>query len=399
MQSFHSATRPLAVALCATLLGLSFALADHKPGHNPGRGGGSDGGSAPYQLVDLMGLTGVYSGGTFVQSSANAVCEPLSGAVLVVGHSWTPNDDGSAGNSPHPVLWEVDGDGGFMVSDLGLPPGATEATASDVNGWGAITINTLNPSNAIRAWVDVPGLPLQELPTNAQFVRSHAINNSGTVVGRDTTFDSAPGLIWHLDPSGTPSNAASLGLFHPWDIDQSGTMAGYEYDAATGIRAPAIAWFDENGTLQVEHLVPPDPEDWFNVPNGEATAISSNGTWVTGWLYDLDTQTTQAFVWSRATGPSMLGRLGGQASVALGVNDAGQVVGWSDTNDLKRPRAASLWDAGQMFDLNALAAAGSKIQLKEANAINNAGHVVGLMGVTRGRNSEEHAFLLVPQAP
>ena len=90
-----------------------------------------------------------------------------------------------------------------------------------------------------------------------------------------------------------------------------------------------------------------------------------------------------------------LGSLGGATSWALGVNNTGQVVGWSDTGGGKHSQAAFLWQSGQMVDLNSLADTGGQIHLQLAKDINDAGHVVGLMRISR-TVSETHGFLLIP---
>ena len=106
---------------------------------------------------------------------------------------------------------------------------------------------------------------------------------------------------------------------------------------------------------------------------------------------------TEAFVWSENTGMIGLGTLGGATSRGLGVNNAGQVVGWSDTGGGKHSQAAFLWQAGQMLELNLLADTGGKIHLQLAKDINDAGHIVGLMDISRPV-SETHGFLLIPNS-
>jgi len=82
-----------------------------------------------------------------------------------------------------------------------------------------------------------------------------------------------------------------------------------------------------------------------------------------------------------------LGTLGGTNSLALKINNRGQVVGWSDT---ATSRHAFLYADGQMQDLNDLTVnLPSGVTLKEARAINENGWIVGYTSGTY-----QHAFLL-----
>ena len=78
-----------------------------------------------------------------------------------------------------------------------------------------------------------------------------------------------------------------------------------------------------------------------------------------------------------------LGTLGGSESEALGLNDAGQVVGWSLTADGNT--RAFLYDGGTMSDLGTLGGPDS-----EAHGINNQGQIVGWADVD---HDLAHAFL------
>jgi len=92
----------------------------------------------------------------------------------------------------------------------------------------------------------------------------------------------------------------------------------------------------------------------------------------------------QSFLWDNGYGEPI-------DMLATGLNDHGQVVGWTGcgTSD---PTGALLWQDGELRDLNSLLKLDSQFELKRANAINNHGQIVGhgkLHGIT-------HAFLLTP---
>ena len=84
-----------------------------------------------------------------------------------------------------------------------------------------------------------------------------------------------------------------------------------------------------------------------------------------------------------------LGTLGGKSSEAVGLNDRGQVVGWSKTK--KGSRRAFLWQNGRMRDLGTFGGPGSM-----AFDINDRGQVVGWAD-TKARDKDglaiRHAFL------
>src|ERR687898_2708347 len=86
-----------------------------------------------------------------------------------------------------------------------------------------------------------------------------------------------------------------------------------------------------------------------------------------------------------------LGTLGGtQGSSALGINDAGQVVGYSGIPD--GSLHAFLYSDNQIYDLNTLISASSGWVLEDATAINTSGQIVG-----EGRiNGQSRAYLATP---
>jgi probable HAF family extracellular repeat protein len=85
-----------------------------------------------------------------------------------------------------------------------------------------------------------------------------------------------------------------------------------------------------------------------------------------------------------------LGRLGGTASFGQGVNDRGQVVGYSYLAG-DASFNAFLYSAGTLYDLNSLLEPGFATTLNYAYGINNNGQIVA-----NGNNG--HAYLLNPIA-
>jgi len=100
--------------------------------------------------------------------------------------------------------------------------------------------------------------------------------------------------------------------------------------------------------------------------NDTATVVGFSGTGTR----------SQAFVWTPASGIAPLPSLpAGDVSRALGVNNVGQVVGFSTTND--HAYRAVLWGTDrQVRDLNGLVSPAAGVLLVEAQAINNRGQIL-----------------------
>jgi probable HAF family extracellular repeat protein len=99
-----------------------------------------------------------------------------------------------------------------------------------------------------------------------------------------------------------------------------------------------------------------------------------------------------AFLWTKATGIEDLGTVNGDVnSVALGINDSGEIVGLSlDANFNPHPY---LWRNGVMTDLNSLIPANSPLSLLIACSINSSGEIVGVAVTSTG---EAHGYLATP---
>jgi probable HAF family extracellular repeat protein len=101
-----------------------------------------------------------------------------------------------------------------------------------------------------------------------------------------------------------------------------------------------------------------------------------------------------AFLWTRETGMQDLGTLPGDASsLAVNINDAGEVVGVS--LDASFNLRAYLRQSGVMIDLNTLIPADSPLFLIVATSLNARGQITGL--AVEKSSGEAHAFLATPR--
>jgi probable HAF family extracellular repeat protein len=279
-------------------------------------------------------------------------------------------------------MWNVSKTGAFDPPlYLGLPAGASEASITDMNDAGVITVQT---QGAGGGWYLTPS-GYQQLPFQGD-ADALTVNNFVDIPGQSWFGSSGggwEGALWILDEQGNYLDPIPLGPFYVRDMTDFGLMVGLSYNAPADRTEAALAWFDANGDLQVEFLgVPP------GAIRSEAVAVSSNGEWVVGSADVVD------FVWSDSTGMIPLGTLGGNGSKALDVNSAGQVVGYSDTKGAFS-QAAFLWQDGVMFDLNELAESGHKPHLQWATAINDTGHIAGITRTSR-TDAHPHGYVLIP---
>ena len=118
-----------------------------------------------------------------------------------------------------------------------------------------------------------------------------------------------------------------------------------------------------------------------------AIAINDAGQ-VVGYSQLREDRATHVFSWTAVGGMRDLGTLGGSFSTADAVSDSGQVVGQSSVIDEAVYHAFSWTEAGGMVDLGSLGGFASA-----AAAVNGAGQVVGESFTAAGTR---HAFLVEP---
>jgi probable HAF family extracellular repeat protein len=275
--------------------------------------------------------------------------------------AWDLNDRGdvvgsatAADRTKHAMLWQAaDGRGRADPIDLGI------GVAHGINERGQIVGefaggSLRNPSALDRKIGSIVRVEARRRGSQAeQGAEVITINNRGQIIGsvRGMTTEVYPvrGFVWE---GGKATDLGTLGAphCHPRAVNDAGQVVGMSSYAA--------------------------------ISRGIAP------------LY-----LVHAFLWERGKMRD-LGALGaGRNSEALGLNEKGQVVGWSQTEGGEKhpaggPRVAFLYSHGKMIDLNRLIPPDSGWTLREARAINDRGQIVGI-GV---RGGEARGFLLSPLA-
>ena len=169
---------------------------------------------------------------------------------------------------------------------------------------------------------------------------------------------------------------------HATSVNNSGQVVGWSRkpgaDPATGSDSHAFLW--ENGTMTSLGKLDTYP------PSSESQALDINNCgYVVGWSGE-GLGFHDAFMWDSTNGIQDLGRLGTggfRRTTGRAINDSGQVVGTSITDNAIYH--AFIWENGVMYDLNDFV---SDWELYEATDINNAGQIIG--------NGSGGHFLLTP---
>ena len=239
-------------------------------------------------------------------SRANAI----NNAGQIAGYSYLAGDPM---NTPfHAVLWQ-----GTTTTDLGTLGGQnSEARAINAAGQIAGVAYLTNGARHATVWTGSTTTDLGTLAGPGGFVSdAYGINQAGTVVGQSISSSGFDATLWN-GPAAT-NLTAQTGLVIASGINDSGQIAGMGY-----------AWNGATSTFA-------------------ATAARMTGTTLT-----------------------YLDRLRGADNYANAINNAGQVVGYTD--DRIATQHAVLWNGTTATDLGTLVGS-----LSRANAINTAGQIVG----------------------
>jgi len=233
---------------------------------------------------------------------------------------------------------------------------------------------------------------------------ANSINNRGEVAGlAETTLKNpTPGcpvlqfkpVIWKngviQELETYPGDADGVAAFindQGQVVGASGSCASFNPNSGLYlVENHALLW--ENGTVtDLGNL-----GGTGGIAGNHACAINNRGQ-VVGHSELVDDTTFHGFLWTREKGIRDLGTLPGDyASLALGINDRGVVVGASLGADFN-PRAVR-WKNGMMTDLSTLIPADSALHLLLANSINSSGAITGLAVTSSG---DLHGFMAKPR--
>ncbi len=271
---------------------------------------------------------------------------------------------------------------GGTTTNLGLL-GGRDAEATGLNNSGHIVGNTDIPGSGTTSFLYSNG-SAKYLPTG---FNASAISDLGIIAG---SIDFTGGYTASLDWGGKIINVGTPGptfnLSQATAINNKGDVVGYAIDSANNYFT--AAFFYSNGVITNTGALD-------NLPYTTATAINREGV-VVGYSApgNFSGPGTKAFVYYKGkifALPTPSDVLGSQA---FGINNRDQIVG-SFATQTQGLSSAFLYSNGLFIDLNRLLPADSPWDLVSAVGINDAGQIVGI-GYLNGNFSQgaNQVFLL-----
>lgn len=260
----------------------------------------------------------------------------------------------------------------YTYTDLGAGLGNFESTARAINNSGQVAgwyVDDRDGAIAVR-WDSYKPTSLGSSGYPG------AINSAGQIAGYSST-----AIIWNGDiptPLGTLGGTINVAN----GINDFGQVTGYSSDASSVVHA--VKWAGQTISLLAS----------LGGTESGGMAINNAGQ-VAGFSRTAD-DVYRATIWNGTT-PTNLGTLGGHGSVALGINESGQVAGFSWTVG-NLAQHAVFWDGNTLRDIGVLG--GTNLDpifgppMSVALGLNDAGQVVGYSsGFSSNGFAVSHAFV------
>jgi probable HAF family extracellular repeat protein len=266
----------------------------------------------------------------------------------------------------------------YTLTDLGVLPNESASIPAAVNGRGQVTGTSgesafRSDSGAVMECMGVPGLARS---------RGFAISGSGQVVG-DSTFGESEVSHAALFENGSARDLAAFEnpeLFSRANgINSSGQVVGVFQSRSNGEYGRAFI----TNSFESERRQTLTDLGTLGGTYAQALAINDSG-FVTGNSETFGVHTittvgiTRAFLWNPATkNMADLGVLGGDFSYGTGINADNHVVGYSTINSVDNRIHAFIHDGVGMRDLGSLDGSSEASDRSLALGVNSADQVVG----------------------
>jgi probable HAF family extracellular repeat protein len=321
----------------------------------------------------------------------------------------------------------------YQITDLGTLGGAT-SSAFDVNIHGDVVGSSTLANGETRAFLFHNGnmTDLGVLEAKHNFSQAFGINDAGLVVGVSARPD-PNGHLRHSRPfvysSGKMMLVGSLGGDYGLanDINTAGHIVGISADGngvthaflkadgsmidlgsfrpTNDINDYSIAYgVSDTGSVTGYSTTRPKFSEAFLYRDGRLLNLGNLGGFSRGFEVNNSHQVTgasiidengheHAFLWENGRLKDLGTTAGAATSQGLDINNSGHIVGTLvfDPNHGELNHGFFYRD-GRMIDVNTLLPKNSKWVLRDAQAINDLGQIVGVGNI----NGHEHAYLLTP---
>jgi probable HAF family extracellular repeat protein len=328
---------------------------------------------------------------------SQSIARDINNAGQVVGQSQ------NASGQNRGFLWQDDGQGMKPIGTLGGPTSPARGINKDGQVVGFSRISSSSSNTQLRAYLAQNGLPtnlgtLTDLSNSGSlitFSNSEAwhINDSGVAVGRSFNNPTVQGgpttegraVLWENGEIKNVGAYLKTPYSEAWAINDHGQVVG----EAGGADQQAKAFLYDNNTNQVTDIDAAGRQDpdhpVFPYQYSEAMGINDHGQ-VVGWSYrttDPDPE-GEAFLYEKGTdGVATMVPLDPLVrdpydstdddlySRARDIDESGRIVGWSrgTTGNGREQFSATIWEDQKATDLNDLIPAKSRWRLTEDGTI------------------------------